>query len=422
MCCPHFRIPEKPSFGSRYEQREAVEQGVAADGRPRRPPLNARSLGRNRQVMSIPDEYDVFLSHNRRDKPWVRRLYELLTAHGLRVFFDEESVRPGQSIVTAIEAALERSRHVVLVLSPASVSSRWVALESQLSIYDDPDSRGNRLIPVIVENVNWSKVRPVVRTLNCVDLTEASSRADRLGKLLAALGVRTTDRGALDALLAGIEARPLLQPLAVAGLGDVLDWDWTGEKLLEAFIALDYATLEGLTAAHEGSPRQWAPVFMNHPETWRMLVSAPEEIRGYWHFAPLFPEDYERARNGRLLDSEITADRIRLFELPGEYEIYFVQLCMHQRFRHPAHVRQLFRSIFDVLEELADQGIFVRELCANAYTDIGRAICKSCNLSLLCEHVEHGSIFGSPIRNVLTSQFAGLNRRLVQMYHDAQLV
>lgn len=372
--------------------------------------------------MSTRDEYDVFLSHNRRDKPWVRGLYEFLTANGLRVFFDEESVLPGQSIVTAIEAALDCSRHVVLVLSPASLSSRWVALESQLAIYDDPDGRGNRLIPVIVEKVNWSAVRPVVRTLNCLDLTEPSSRSDRLSKLLAALGVRPTDRGALEPLLAGVDARPLLQPLAVAGVGDVLDWGWTGEKLLEEFIALDYATLEGLTPAHEGSPRQWAPVFMNHPETWRMLVSAPGEIRGYWHFAPLFPEDYERARTGKLLDSEITADRIRMFELPGEYEIYFVQLCMHQRFRHPAHVRQLFRSIFDVLEELGDQGIFVRQLCANAYTDIGRAICKSCNLALLCEHAEHGTIFGSPIRNVLTSQFAGLNRRLVTMYQDAQLI
>jgi hypothetical protein len=372
--------------------------------------------------MSRHHEYDVFLSHNRRDKPWVRRLYGFLTAKGLRVFFDEESIRPGQSVVTAIEAALEASRYVVLVLSPTSLSSRWVALESQLAIQDDPDAGANRLIPVIVEKVNWSSVRSVVRTLNCLDLTEPSSRVDRLGKLLTALGVGAIDRRELEPLLAEVDARPLLQPLAVAGIGEVLDWGWSGEKLLEEFIALDYATLEGLTPAHEGSPQQWAPVFMNHPETWRMLLSSPEEIRGYWHFAPLFPEDYRRAKTGRLLDSDITADRIRMFELPGEYEIYFVQLCMHQRFRHAAHVRQLFRSIFNVLEELGEQGIFVREICANAYTDIGRAICKSANLEPLCEHVEHGTIYGSPIRNVLSSQFSGLNRRLVQMYQDVQLI
>ena len=261
-----------------------------------------------------------------------------------------------------------------------------------------------------------------MRTLNCLDLTELSTRADRLTKLLGAVGVRLMDREVLDPLLVGLDARPIVQPLTVTGLGDVLDWGWTGEKLLEEFIALDYGTLEGLTAAHEGSPRQWAPVFMNHPETWRMLVSAPGEIRGYWHFAPLFPEDYERATTGRLLDSEVTADRVRMFELPGEYAVYFVQLCPHQRFRHPVHVRQLFRSILDVLEELADQGIFVRELCANAYTDVGRAICKSCGLAPLCSHIEHGSIFGGPIRNVLNSQFGSLNRRLVQVYQDAQLM
>src|SRR5207302_2508097 len=98
---------------------------------------------------------DTVLLHNRHDKPWVRRLYELLTSQGLRVFFDEESVRPGQNIVAAIEGALERSRHVVLVLSPASLSSRWVALESQLAIQGDPAGSTNQLIPVIVEKVNW---------------------------------------------------------------------------------------------------------------------------------------------------------------------------------------------------------------------------------------------------------------------------
>lgn len=39
--------------------------------------------------MSTAFQYDVFLSHNRADKPRVRALAERLRSAGLRVWFDE---------------------------------------------------------------------------------------------------------------------------------------------------------------------------------------------------------------------------------------------------------------------------------------------------------------------------------------------
>ena len=221
---------------------------------------------------------------------------------------------------------------------------------------------------------------------------------------------------------AGGDIRPGAKALSVAGVAEVLDWGWDGIKLLEEFIALDYATLDALLPSHEGSPEQWAPVFMNHPDTWRMLISGPGEIRGYWHFAPLFSDDYERAKAGQLLDSEITADRIRLFELPGRYELYFVQLCLHPRYRHPIHVRLLFRSILDLFKELTEQGVFVREICANAYTDMGRSICRSLELTRLGNHAEHGIIYAGAMSDILKSSFGTLTPTLAKLYGDADLL
>jgi len=40
-------------------------------------------------------QYDVFLSHNAKDKPRVRRLAERLRSAGLRVWFDEWVIQPG---------------------------------------------------------------------------------------------------------------------------------------------------------------------------------------------------------------------------------------------------------------------------------------------------------------------------------------
>ena len=43
--------------------------------------------------MSAPFAYDVFLSHNSKDKPRVRKLAERLRAEGLRVWFDDWVIR-----------------------------------------------------------------------------------------------------------------------------------------------------------------------------------------------------------------------------------------------------------------------------------------------------------------------------------------
>jgi hypothetical protein len=70
--------------------------------------------------MSTERSYDVFLSHNQADKPRVRRLAERLRAAGLRVWFDEWIIQPGDDIYLAIERALEVPRTLVLCRSQST--------------------------------------------------------------------------------------------------------------------------------------------------------------------------------------------------------------------------------------------------------------------------------------------------------------
>jgi hypothetical protein len=366
--------------------------------------------------------YDVFLSHNRLQKPWVRTLYEFLTARGLSVFFDEESIPPGTNIVRGIEEGLEQSRHVVLVLSPSSVASKWVAMETQLTVHDDPDARRGTLVPVLIEHVDFDKLRPSVRSVNCIDLTDEERREERIRFLLRHIGVRNIDAvpsAQLQGLLS-VARKGGASALSLAGVGEVLRWGWDGIRLLDEFIRLDYETLDELVPAHEGHSKQWAPIFMNHPDTWRMLISGPETIAGYWHFAPLFPDDHELAKSGSLVDSEITADRVQLFELPGYYNVYFVQICLLPQFRSARNIRLLFHSVFSVLDSLALDGIFISQICANAYTDVGRALCKSFRLQYLREHKEHGSLYVGSVRDVLQCPIASSFPMLQKRYKEQE--
>ena len=94
--------------------------------------------------------YDVFLSHNAKDKPRVRRLAERLKEAGLRVWFDDWNVRSGDIIALKVDEGLEQSRVLVLCISPNALASGWVALERSTAIHRDPSNEGRRFIPLLL--------------------------------------------------------------------------------------------------------------------------------------------------------------------------------------------------------------------------------------------------------------------------------
>lgn len=340
-------------------------------------------------------DYDVFLSHNGRDKPWVRSLHELLVRKGLSVFFDEKSIRLGQAVPNVIGKALDKSKKIVVVLSPAALASDWVALEYQVGVMNDPGGSHERLLQVKIASVPNEAIPAILRFRKYADLTNRKSRKANLSELLEALGVNATD-AELEKLCGDLDR------LEVAGFDEVCNqWNWTGEDLLRALIDLDYRTLRGLTDENEGSVRQWAPVFMSHPQSWRLLTTGPREISGYWHFASLFPEDFARAKAGELFDNEITVARVQPFGKAKSYDIYFVQFCLDFGFRGPQYLFQLTQSIRDVLKDLTNAGIQIGEVCANAYTDEGYAMCRFFHLTEGVPHKSHGTIFTARMVDLL---------------------
>jgi hypothetical protein len=65
--------------------------------------------------------FDVFLSHNNRDKTAVRQLRDHLAARGLAVWFDEDELRPGIPWQQLLEDGIRDSRSVVVVVGSDGV-------------------------------------------------------------------------------------------------------------------------------------------------------------------------------------------------------------------------------------------------------------------------------------------------------------
>ena len=92
--------------------------------------------------------YDVFLSHSSKDKDIVRNVAERLRADGLRVWFDEWILEPGDSVPKKIDDGLERSRVLVLCMSAQAFGSEWAQLESYTFRFRDPLNQERRFLPL----------------------------------------------------------------------------------------------------------------------------------------------------------------------------------------------------------------------------------------------------------------------------------
>jgi WD40 repeat protein len=95
--------------------------------------------------------FDVFLSYSSKDKGIVRPLAERLSQDGLKVWFDEGQIRPGDNIPAKIEEGLERSRVLVFCMSAQAFGSDWATLERQTFLFRDPLNKERRFVPLLLD-------------------------------------------------------------------------------------------------------------------------------------------------------------------------------------------------------------------------------------------------------------------------------
>ncbi len=127
-------------------------------------------------------KFDVFLSHNSIDKPWVSRLKDALQARGLRVWLDRDEIRPGDLFVGALETGLEESKAVALIISPESVASAWVKEEYSraMSLANDK-KQPLQLIPVILRE---AKLPGFLASRSWIDFSDESAFDNNLEQLI----------------------------------------------------------------------------------------------------------------------------------------------------------------------------------------------------------------------------------------------
>ena len=217
-------------------------------------------------------EFDVFISHAWEDKDdFVRPLARALEARRLRPWYDEFTLRPGDSLRRSIDHGLLTSQAGIVVLSPAFFAKRWTAYELDGLVQLDAGSPDQ-----VAGHGQGSRIIPVWHDVGAEEVTGYSPSLANLVAIMSREGVEAVADRILEAL------RP------------------TGSTLLFAYTEL----------AELGAPTGWYPPLITD-DWWLDAVEAstPTSVEetfqdamgwGHWGFPLPQKHDDPRQRGHRL--------------------------------------------------------------------------------------------------------------------------
>lgn len=126
----------------------------------------------------------TFLCHNNQDKSLIRHLNETLKNGGIRTWFDEEQIQPGEIWQDKLEASISSIGSCLIIVGDSGLGP-WQDMERRAFI-NEFANRGCRIIPVLLGNPNRPPELPLfLRQFMWADLRNNDAR--EVAKLIAAL-------------------------------------------------------------------------------------------------------------------------------------------------------------------------------------------------------------------------------------------
>ncbi|HNP87344.1 MAG TPA: toll/interleukin-1 receptor domain-containing protein, partial [Kouleothrix sp.] len=108
--------------------------------------------------------YSCFISYSAHDQAFAQRLYDRLQGQGLRVWFAPEELKGGNKLDEQIDTAIRTYDKLILVLSDASVRSKWVMHELRKARRAELANQRRKLFPIRLTSFetlhNWECFDP----------------------------------------------------------------------------------------------------------------------------------------------------------------------------------------------------------------------------------------------------------------------
>jgi hypothetical protein len=125
---------------------------------------------------------ELFLSYSRAQKEFVTSLFHALEQEGFDSWIDWDDILPSEAWRKAIQSGIEAAHTFLFVISPASAESEVCRSEIEWAIKSH-----KRLIVVVREDIDASKLHPEIREINWIFCRQTDSFEEAIRKLVATL-------------------------------------------------------------------------------------------------------------------------------------------------------------------------------------------------------------------------------------------
>ena len=113
----------------------------------------------------------VFISYSHCDKDIIDLIVTRFQVVGINYWRDDKDMLIGQVIDKAISEGIQKSWLFLILLTPTSISSKWVEREFDEASYEEVIGK-KVILPVIAKGLEMEKLPPRIRRKNCADITK----------------------------------------------------------------------------------------------------------------------------------------------------------------------------------------------------------------------------------------------------------
>jgi len=128
----------------------------------------------------------IFLSHNARDKEFVRKLAHDLDCHGVKIWLDEAELKVGDSLIGKIREGIDNVDYVAVILSNNSIESNWVQREIDVAMNLEVNGKDIKILPLMLERC---EMPGFLLGKFYADFTEERKYEDSLKLLVESVGI-----------------------------------------------------------------------------------------------------------------------------------------------------------------------------------------------------------------------------------------
>ncbi len=262
-------------------------------------------------------KYGVFISHSSKDDAFVRELQQTLGLHDVSAWIDSRELLPGGLLDPDIKKAIEESSAFAVIVSPASLQSKWVGKELCLAL-DIQKQRGREKFPVFALSLDDTKLGVLEQFFDGEPLyipvrSAAGGVEEAINPILVAIGKRLpSDTGSTP--------QPRAEPL---------------EELALELTDLKFHEQDGVRRASARARFVYEPATPGRPEvasaqSWRFVAPIGPieagELTWYLEKYAIWPSEYFRDRARKVEENLVKWGHL-LYEkaLPVEYTANVMQ-------------------------------------------------------------------------------------------------